>query len=117
MSCLFDTLSIHVGLNSNILRQKICDYLEENPNLFEDISTQDYVKWVGEGYSDLESYVTNMRNSSTWGGAIEIKAFCNMFNVNVNVNDKRGKSDNIEFLVDKETNTLNINWNGGHYYN
>lgn len=117
MSCLFDTLSVHVGLGSNELRQKICDYLEENPNLFEDISTEEYVKWVGEGYPNLKSYIMKMRNRSTWGGAIEIKAFCNMFNVNVNVNEKRGKNNKIEFVVDKDTNELTINWNGGHYYN
>ena len=64
-----------------------------------------------------------MRSPSTWGGAIEIQAACNIWNLRINVSNYRDfspKDENnkvIEFLpingVVKES--INIYWNGGHY--
>ena len=48
-----------------------------------------------------------MRNRSTWGGAIEIKAFCNMYNKHVNVHDVRtSKRSIINFIDDNYTYKL-----------
>ncbi len=72
--------------------------------------------------TSLQDYITQMRSNSTWGGAIEIKAFCEIYKVNVLVrnirNDNRNPNtpDNIEFLCNEETNRwVEITWNGGHF--
>lgn len=117
MSCLFNTLSPFVNLSSDELRQNICNYLSENPKMFEDTTASDYVSWSNEGHNSLEDYILSMRNPGTWGGAIEIKAFCNMYFMNVNVLDTRTNKNTIEFVEgSKAKKTLNIKWNGGHYW-
>ena len=117
MSCLFNTLSNFVDLNSNELRKNICNYLSNNPRMFEDVTASDYVTWSNEGYKNLEDYINRMRHNSTWGGAIEIKAFCNMYFMNVNVLDTRTNINTIEFVEgSKGKQTINIKWNGGHYW-
>ena len=61
-----------------------------------------------------------MRNSGSWGGAIEIKAFCNMYNKHINVHDNRGRGGVVINFVDNERknrDVIDINWNGGHYWN
>ena len=119
MSCLFDTLCTHVSLSSSELRNNICNYLTDNPKMFDDTRAEDYVMWNDEGYGNLEQYIRRMRNSGSWGGAIEIKAFCNMYNKHINVYDNRGKGNVINFVDDERKNrkVININWNGGHYWN
>ncbi len=117
MSCLFDTLSKFVNLSSAELRKNICNYLSENPRMVEDVCASDYVKWNNEGHNSLNDYILSMRNSGTWGGAIEIKAFCNMYFMNVNVLDTRTNKHTIQFVEGgKHKQTININWNGGHYW-
>ena len=62
-----------------------------------------------------------MRNTSTWGGAIEIQAACNLYNVIIivrNYRDHNGK--NIEFLPIsydsvKDIQKIELEWSGGHY--
>ena len=51
MSCLFDTLSVHVGLTSRELRDNICNYLKDNPRMFDEVTASDYIKWNDEGYT------------------------------------------------------------------
>ena len=65
-------------------------------------------------------YITQMRDQTTWGGAIEIQAACNLWNVRILVhNIKYSHNINIiEFLPINNTNykgTINITWNGTHY--
>lgn len=71
----------------------------------------------------IEDYVRQMRSNATWGGAIEIKAFCDMYKVNVLVKNIRNENrdpnipDSIEFLCN-DTNInrwVEITWNGGHF--
>ena len=137
MSCLFNTLSPFIDISSKELRDNICSYIKTNPNIFDDIPVEDCVMWTGENFKDLKGYVKHMKKHSSWGGAIEIKAFCNMYNKIVIVRDKTGsskKSGRVEFLpnghtkdkikVVKSGNSLTlsypekikIKWNGGHYW-
>jgi hypothetical protein len=77
-----------------------------------DINAASVVMW--ESGSDLESYVARMRNISTWGGGIEIKSFCERFNVAVAVyfGDKI-----INFSPDNNNAnaTIHIKYTGNHY--
>jgi hypothetical protein len=40
MSCLFNSLSYFIKEDSNIIRNKICDYLEENKQIIDGIETK-----------------------------------------------------------------------------
>ena len=70
----------------------------------------------------IQDYIKHMRNNATWGGAIEIKAFCEMYNVNVEVinirnneRDTHSKKE-IKFLSHTPSNRwVSITWNGGHF--
>ena len=66
---------------------------------------------------DLEQYIQSMRMSDTWGGAIEIKAFCELFQVPVKVEIESDKRQ-IEFLPSRMRHgqkTIFISWNGSHF--
>jgi len=113
MSCLFDSLAPAVKLTSSELRKNITDYLETNPSLLEDTSTSDIIKWTED--CDLISYVEKMRNNNTWGGQIEIKAFCNLYKMSITVHVLyTGK----KFTTKSNSNALfdiNISYNGSHF--
>jgi hypothetical protein len=94
MSCLFRSLSYFVqGMNENYLRSIICDFLEKNPIIFDNVSVNNIVNW-SDGMN-INEYIQNMRLPNTWGSALEISVFCNIFNSKVIVHHN-GKE--IEFL-------------------
>ena len=114
MSCLFKSLSFFTtNENENSLRQIICDYLETNPVLIDDIKFNKLIK-ISNSISS-KNYIEQMRNPSSFGGGIEIKAFCDLFEVGVAVHNK-GKF--IKFLPknNKSKNFCLINYiNDNHY--
>lgn len=63
-------------------------------------------------------YLQSMNQDSTWGGSIEIKAFVNLFNTNVNVHIPQNKRV-VEFVRDESQRqafpTVNILWTGNHF--
>lgn len=112
MSCLFNSLSHFVPETSIIIRQKICNYLESNNKIIDGLETKDILNM------ESRNYIKDMRNSSTWGGAIEIQAACNIWKMSVIVHDIRGVTrKKICFLpiATEITKTINISWSGGHY--
>lgn len=115
MSCLFDSLAYFVNTDCNILRNAICDYLKTNPKILDNIDTQNVILW--ENGKTLDEYISCMRNTSTWGGGIEIKCFCEMFNLCVLVHFR---DKNIVFLPNgnnpnNPNNPIELIYNGGHY--
>jgi hypothetical protein len=65
-----------------------------------------------------DNYIRNMRSPSTWGGAIEIQAACNLWNVKIVVHNKRDVNNSIiEFLpIDSHfSGVINLEWTGGHF--
>ena len=113
MSCLFDSLSKFVNMSSYDLRLSICNYIKSNNNIFEDIKTEDVIGW--ETNMKLNDYVNMMEKNYTWGGAIEIKSFCEMFNIVVIVilNDRK-----IEFIPSSKlaNRVIHLNYTGNHYF-
>lgn len=121
MSCLFDSLSYHVNLELKVnlsamdIRQLICDYLYDNPELVEGITLSNTIK----RNKSVRTYVQEMRRESTWGGANEIKAFVNIFKVKILVytfNNNQNKP--IEFIPNenfRSKHIFKISWNGSHY--
>jgi hypothetical protein len=106
------------------IRQRICDYLEKNLPILEGMETCDVLQLEAPSAAH---YISKMRNSSTWGGAIEIQCACNIWNARIIVHDIRShysnnKNNKIEFLPLKSENAqqhpsleLNLEWSGGHY--
>lgn len=115
MSCLFNSLSYHTkNYTSPQLRTMICDYLQTDPILIED---KNFSSLLGSKQK-LNSYVKNMRSPHTWGGAYEIRAFCEIFQVIVYVRTSSHRRD-IEFrpheLNIDHPKIVRIDWNGFHY--
>ena len=116
MSCLFNSLNYFItDHNSSQIRNKICDYLQENKPIMDGLDTQTILSFENPVPS---KYIENMRLMSTWGGGIEIQAACNIWKFRILVNNHRNPgSPDIEFLpVSSVYNkTIQIYWNGGHY--
>lgn len=113
MSCLFDSLSyFHHNINSHQMRYIIVNYLSNNPKLG-GLLTSDLVKL--EKNITLNHYLRLMSNSNQWGGAIEIKAYCNIFKINVKVQSLPNNKI-IDFISNYNTTKyISIKWNGVHY--
>ena len=112
MSCLFNTLSYFMQESSNNNKQKICDYIEQNKSLIEGIETKDIIKY------EENNYIAKMRNTNTWGGAIEIQSACNIWKCKIIVHNRRDKKNTkIEFIPVSGIieNTFELEWTGGHY--
>jgi hypothetical protein len=114
MSCLFNSLQHFVEESSGKIRGMICDYLAENRPIMEGLDT-DFILSM-----DRPNYIAQMRRTSTWGGAIEIQAACNIWNMSVHVYDirrRRGGASVIKFIpvVGEFDRVVKLNWNGGHY--
>jgi len=117
MSCLFRSLSAFVNaVNEDELRQIICNYLEKNPKLMDDLSLKDILH-IDE--MDTADYVRNMRYPSTWGGALEIRSFCEIYNVGVVVRIHQTGRDVVFKPSSMENatclNAVMIEWTGNHY--
>ena len=114
MSCLFISLCYFIPgqISADHLRHIICEYLMTNMSILDTINANDLV--LLESNMSLDTYVNNMRSHSTWGGAIEIKCFCNIFNIQVDVvfNDRI-----IEFFPNTRNHTdkIKILYTGNHY--
>ena len=115
MSCLFNSLSYFINESSFQIRKNICDYLQENKPIIEGLETNKVLEFESNNY---QNYISQMRLQSTWGGAIEIQAACNIWNLRINVSNYRDQNNKIiEFipLTKKYEKTINIWWNGGHF--
>jgi hypothetical protein len=115
MSCLFNSLSYFIKEDSYKIRQTICAYLEENKPIIDGLETHDVLMIES---INPNTYITKMRQVSTWGGAIEIQCACNIWNLQINVSNYRDAGNRIiEFVPinGNIANTVNIYWNGGHY--
>ena len=111
MSCLYDSISHFLRINSYETRQKICDYLETNPNIIDGLETKTILE------IEDPNYIKKMRKTSTWGGALEIKAACNIWRIKIIVYIDRKHSKKIEFVPTdgRYIGAIEIEWQGNHY--
>jgi hypothetical protein len=116
MSCLFIALSEFTpkGDDPAILRQKICNFLALNRKLAY-ATAADYIQW--EVSVDLDSYITHMRRQQSWGGAIEIQTFCELYSYCVECYNLRDSGRTIQFRPRSGVcvKTCKISWNGVHF--
>ncbi len=114
MSCLFDSLSKFTTHSGSDLRQHIVSYLRTNPTLMENITFEELMTWDNQ---DVHVYTDQMSQEQTWGGAIEIKAFVDIFKVNVHVHIPSLQKI-VEFQCPSEqiaTHCIHLLWTGNHY--
>ena len=115
MSCLFNSLQYFIPSESSFtIRQKICDYLQNNGKIIDGLDT-DYILLLE---NPSGKYVENMRNTGTWGGAIEIQVACILWNLRIIVKNYRTcERSNIEFVPfsNQYEKTIELEWTGGHY--
>lgn len=118
MSCLFDSLSFFITeLDGKELRKEISKYIAEDPVLIEPNTKLSTILQYED--KSLQDYVDEMSKDSTWGGGIEIKAFCEMFKIRVFVHVLRD-SKIIKFYPSQnnfEKKYIEIFWNGYHFSN
>jgi hypothetical protein len=117
MSCLFNSLGALTGEGPQGIRGRICDWLATDPALMDDLSASTAVLFETGGM-ELGAYVARMRSPSTWGGAIEIRAFVRLWRRPVRVWAIRTRRW-IEFPLDAGVEAAGaecrISWTGGHY--
>lgn len=116
MSCLFNSLSHFIDNSSYHIRQKICDYLEQNQPIIDGLETSTILALENNGTP--AQYITNMRSMSTWGGAIEIQAACNIWKLSINVKNYRDAGNKtISFvpIAGSYDRIISVYWTGGHY--
>ena len=115
MSCLFNSLQYFIQEDSLQIRNKICDYLQENKPIIDGLETAEVLKFEN---NNVNHYISKMRSPSTWGGAIEIQAACNIWSIKINVSNYRDAGNRIIEFIPLHGNfekTIGIYWNGGHY--
>jgi len=121
MSCLFNSLSYFIPqTDPQAIRARICDYLQANSPIIDGMATHDVLQL--DSLNTSEQYIGAMRTLTTWGGAIEIQAACNIWNARIVVHDIRSShGKTIEFLpitndaINAPDKTFTLEWSGGHY--
>ena len=112
MSCLFNSLSYFCNYDTQQVRKLICDYMKKDPYLSSGMKTSTTLQYLED--KNLQEYINTMSNSSTWGGAPEIKAFVNLTKNTIWVrNIYSSKSSYIKFDYDlskeeEKSNKTNI---------
>lgn len=118
MSCLFDALSRRlVNCSSKRLRQLLAHFERRNPVMPNGMSFAENI-----APTTLESYYRWISNESSWGGALEIAAFCQLFRVRVEVvtvpSNKTIQFQPFPMRRDEPppARTVRLVWNGYHYW-
>ena len=109
MSCFFDSLSHFFHVDSRILRREICNYLESNAPLFDDVPTNIILNEIDK------NYVTKMRHDQTWAGGIEIRSACNLWEIVIVVHSHRTKPIIFEPISKRYKCIIHLFWTGNHY--
>lgn len=120
MSCLFRSLSYFIkDMDETKLRAMIVQHMKTDPVLFDDSLKLSEILKISQ-LGELSHYCQQMSLPSTWGGAIEIRVFCDLFHASVHVHVlSSGKIiEFIPFTAPQQCTllkNLHITWNGSHY--
>ena len=113
MSCLFNSLAPAVHLHPEILRTRIANFLKTDPELLDDIKAKDIIAWTEN--KTLDEYANRMSRPGVWGGGIEIRAFCEMYAIDVAVHVLY---TNKKFTIrssKKANKKVHISYTGSHF--
>ena len=122
MCCLFDSLASFIeNMDPLQLRLVLTNYLANDPIFFHELQSggrlSQLLRFENAQTPSLQSYVQTMSHPSTWGGAIEIRAFCDVFNarVLVLVYETRKTIEFLPWQPNDATVTLMIGYTGNHF--
>jgi hypothetical protein len=73
-NCFFHTLATALKLNHDIVRRRICDYIDSHRTFFEPMIS------VDSSHNTFENYIKKMRLNGQYGGTPEIIAAMMMYN-------------------------------------
>ncbi|WP_342255471.1 ankyrin repeat domain-containing protein [Spiroplasma endosymbiont of Poecilobothrus nobilitatus] len=101
------------NLVTNVFRNRVVDYIEENLDTVTTHTGQlTFRNLIQENNEVASNYLERMRESSTWGGTPEIIAMSNILNSNISVNN----DSPYQPINQNSSNTINIfHVNGNHY--
>ena len=89
------------------VRQNVCDHLIKNHNRFEDA--------MEEG-TDIKDYISKMLIDGEWGGYVELVAFSELYNIQIQVYDSLGSQQPITTVSTADRRVaLTILFSGDHY--
>ncbi|NDE16897.1 hypothetical protein EBZ80_18390 [bacterium] len=117
MSCLFDSLASFVGTTGAVVRERICAELDTDPTLFPDSPLR--VSETHDASTPHAAYVQQMRHPATWGGAIEIKCFCDLYAAHVHVHMVHRGHTILSFTPTHAVDApvvCHLGYNGSHYW-
>ena len=112
MSCLFIAFEKFVNINHEIIRKTICDSLANNDPIMKDIDTNIILT------TEDPDYIKKMRSINTMGSAIEIQAFCNIYNASVRCYITLDRSTYVDFITlypNEFTKNFKLIWAHHHY--
>ena len=117
MSCLFQSIGKLIGRRHLNVRNDICDYMQHHLNsMHQEMTLRQWIQWQQQS-PNAEHYIRNMRNTSVWGGAMELAIATKVYGVDIHVVDAYNKKV-AEFLW-RDTFTarkrLVVQWTGVHY--
>ena len=88
-------------------RQNMCDHLIKNQNRFEEA--------MEEG-TDIKDYISKMLIDGEWGGYVELVAFSELYNIQIQVYDSLGSQQPITTVSTADGRvTITILFSGDHY--
>lgn len=76
MSCLFDALGYFAGESGALMRQRLCNYMTRDAPI-QGSTIHQRIRW--ESGQTPEDYITHMRRPATWGGALEVACFVELY--------------------------------------
>lgn len=111
MSCLFQALCELEGRgDATSLRQEICEFLARG-GLDCTVYGGDQILFE----MPLSTYVAKMQQPSEWGGAPEIRAFCELRGATVVVHYAQREITFVPTAQPKLTRVYRLAWTGNHY--
>ena len=115
-SCLFNSLKKAIHAPSINLRSLIADYISNDPIAHNDTHFSSIIQW--ETGLSLDEYVKKIKKPSVMGGATEILAFCQIYDVNVMVLFDDDDSQCTNICVNEYSSYIYLQYNKEkqHYY-
>ena len=116
MSCLFIALGRLLDRPHHRVRHEICQFMAKNLQLpFQDVPIQQWIRWQGQ---NPPQYISRMRRTSSWGGAMEIAVATKLYRVDITVVRASDHRRIAQFVMDDTRSArhhLFLTWTGNHY--
>lgn len=119
-NCMFHSISYGLNISHKVLREKIVNFILENPDfIINDTKLKDWIQW-SENISYIK-YAKNMAKNGIWGGGIELSIIPYIYNISICVLQKGNIKDKYKiiskFLRPNSKKIIFILYVGNCHYN